>query len=129
MEDFKGFVSGGSQLQQDLFAYRTVKNKTYVEIGASGPIKYNNTYQLEKRGWKGFSIEFNANRVSQWDGHPERKNKANAKQWTGLNRHAARRKKPVDVRVLRSSLRSHAPSAARKKTASITPATTKKRES
>ena len=75
MEDFKGFVSGGSQLQQDLFAYRTAKNKTYVEIGASGPIKYNNTYELEKRGWKGFSIEFNSNRVSQWDGHPERKNK------------------------------------------------------
>jgi hypothetical protein len=64
-----------SQLFQDIFALKTAKNKTYIEIGAAGPIKYNNTYQLEIRGWKGFSIEFNDKRVSRWDGHKERKNK------------------------------------------------------
>jgi len=75
MEEFKEFIPGGSQLGQDLFAHQSTKNKTYIEIGASGPIKYNNTYELEKRGWKGFSIELNHNRVSQWDNLPERKNK------------------------------------------------------
>jgi len=72
MNEFVGSISGGSQLNQDLFAYQTSKNKTYIEIGAAGPIKYNNTYQLENRGWKGFSIEFNADRVKEW---ANRKNK------------------------------------------------------
>ena len=75
MNDLRKSIPGGSQLKQDLFAFETSKNNTYIEIGAAGPIKYNNTYQLEKRGWEGFSIEFNLNRVSQWDNHPERKNK------------------------------------------------------
>jgi hypothetical protein len=65
----------GAQVHQDVFALTTAKNKTYIEIGASGPIKYNNTYQLEIQGWKGFSLEFNQNRVDQWSLVPERKNK------------------------------------------------------
>jgi len=55
-----------AQVGQDRFALNTAKHKTYVEIGAAGPIKYNNTYLLEKNGWQGFSIELNQGRVSQW---------------------------------------------------------------
>jgi hypothetical protein len=65
----------GAQVSQDIFALTTTTNKTYIEIGASGPIKYNNTYQLELKGWKGISLEFNQGRVDQWKDIPERKNK------------------------------------------------------
>lgn len=65
-----------SQVHQDLFALKTAKNKTYIEIGAAGPIKYNNTYLLEKNGWNGFSIELNQSRVDQWfEDWSDRKNK------------------------------------------------------
>lgn len=65
-----------SQVYQDIFALKTANEKTYIEIGASGPIKYNNTYLLEKNGWKGFSIELNQARVSQWvENWADRKNK------------------------------------------------------
>lgn len=56
----------GAQVNQDIFALKTAKNTTYIEIGASSPIKYNNTYTLEKSGWSGFSLELNQNRVNQW---------------------------------------------------------------
>lgn len=66
----------GSQVHQDIFALKTAKNKTYIEIGAAGPIKYNNTYLLEKHGWQGFSLELNPNRVAQWfEDYSDRKNK------------------------------------------------------
>lgn len=66
----------GSQVHQDVFALKTAKNKTYIEIGAAGPIKYNNTYLLEKNGWSGFSLELNQNRVDQWfEDWSDRKNK------------------------------------------------------
>lgn len=66
----------GSQVHQDVFALKTAKNKTYIEIGAAGPIKYNNTYLLEKNGWQGFSLELNQNRVDQWfEDWSDRKNK------------------------------------------------------
>lgn len=66
----------GSQVHQDIFALKTAKNKTYIEIGAAGPIKYNNTYLLEKQGWQGFSLELNPNRVAQWfEDYSDRKNK------------------------------------------------------
>jgi len=65
----------GAQVAQDLFALTTAKNKTYIEIGAASPIKYNNTYQLELAGWKGISLEFNQARVNQWQDVPERKNR------------------------------------------------------
>lgn len=66
----------GSQLHQDEFALKTARNKTYIEIGAAGPIKYNNTYLLENNGFKGISLEINQRRVDQWFGdNPVRKNK------------------------------------------------------
>ena len=66
----------GSQVHQDKFALQAAKNKTYIEIGAAGPIKYNNTYELEKNGFDGFSIELEQGRVDQWfEEWSDRKNK------------------------------------------------------
>ena len=65
-----------SQVHQDIFALKTATQKTYIEIGAAGPIKYNNTYLLEKDGWHGFSIELNQTKVDQWfEEGSDRKNK------------------------------------------------------
>lgn len=65
-----------SQVHQDIFALTTAKNKTYIEIGAAGPIKYNNSYLLEKNDWKGFSVELNKSRFDQWfEDWSDRKNK------------------------------------------------------
>jgi hypothetical protein len=66
----------GSQVYQDVFAFNTAKHNTYIEIGAAAPIKYNNTYLLEKNSWKGFSLELNQLYASQWlEGDSKRKNK------------------------------------------------------
>ena len=66
----------GSQVHQDIFALKTAKHNTYIEIGAAGPIKYNNTHLLEKNGWKGISLELDQNKVNQWLEHDsDRKNK------------------------------------------------------
>jgi hypothetical protein len=64
-----------SQLFQDIFAISTAKNKTYIEIGAWNPEKYNNTYLLELNGWKGFSVEIDKlSKKSLWDDHQKRNN-------------------------------------------------------
>lgn len=62
-----------SQAFQDLFAYQICKNKTYIEIGANRPIKRNNTYLLENKGYKGYSIEFNTKWQRFWN-KAQRKN-------------------------------------------------------
>lgn len=65
-----------SQVHQDLFALSTCIHQTYIEIGAWNPIKYNNTYLLEKNGWRGFSIEIdNISKKPLWDECKERSNK------------------------------------------------------
>ena len=64
-----------SQLFQDIFALQNAKNKSYIEIGAWHPIKYNNTYILEQQGWKGFSIELDkTSKEDLWVNALERKN-------------------------------------------------------
>jgi hypothetical protein len=64
-----------SQSYQDIFALKYSKNKTYIEIGANHPIDFNNSYNLEIQGWKGFSIEFNEQLKHYWDNQKDRKNK------------------------------------------------------
>lgn len=63
-----------SQLQQDLFAITTAKNKTYIKIGASHSVKINNSYLLEQDGWQGFSIELDTSKKEFWD-NSDRTNK------------------------------------------------------
>ena len=55
-----------SQSYQDIFALQICKNKTYIEIGANRPIKRNNTFLLEKKGFKGFSIEYSKKWQTSW---------------------------------------------------------------
>jgi len=65
-----------SQAYQDMFVLCTLDGKKdgrYLEIGAAGPFKGNNTALLEEWGWDGLSIEIEANEVIKWEG--VRKNK------------------------------------------------------
>lgn len=55
-----------SQAYQDIFALSVSKNKSYIEIGGNRPKKWNNTYALEKQGYKGFSLERNTKWQNQW---------------------------------------------------------------
>ena len=52
-----------SQCGEDIFIIEFFKNKitngTYLDIGAFNPIKFNNTYLLHKKGWKGTNIDLN----------------------------------------------------------------------
>jgi hypothetical protein len=63
-----------SQLFQEIFALKTARHKTYIEIGAWKPEHYSNTYLLEQQGWKGFSLELNTSKKHLWEEHPLRKN-------------------------------------------------------
>lgn len=55
------------QLKQDIFALQTAHNKTYIEIGAWNPVKYSNTYLLEKNSWRGFSLELDTVKKPLWE--------------------------------------------------------------
>ncbi len=47
----------GSEMQ-DLWAFKMLgKNQTFLDVGCGGPIHCNNTYMLEKEGWKGICID------------------------------------------------------------------------
>jgi hypothetical protein len=52
-----------SQAGQDLFVHAVTRksNGTFLEIGGCDPIEINNTYELEKMGWTGYSFDIDAN--------------------------------------------------------------------
>jgi len=64
-----------SETYQDFFAYqmgKLSKLNTYLEIGAGHPSIGNNTYLLERHGWRGISIEIESSLVELFQS--ERKN-------------------------------------------------------
>ena len=52
-----------SQAGQDLFVHAVTRktNGTFLEIGGCYPIEINNTYELEKLGWTGYSFDIDPN--------------------------------------------------------------------
>lgn len=61
-------IESYSQSFQDVFATKICKeNRTFVEIGAARPKLVNNSYLLDKLGWKGFSIELSSKFAKNWD--------------------------------------------------------------
>jgi hypothetical protein len=52
-----------SQAGQDLFVYGVTgkTDGTFLEIGGCDPIQINNTYELEKMGWTGYSFDIDPN--------------------------------------------------------------------
>jgi hypothetical protein len=58
--------NSNSQVTQDIFALSTAQTQTYIEIGAWRPIRWNNTYLLETKGWQGFSVEYSEDHKIEW---------------------------------------------------------------
>ena len=60
-----------SQASQDIFVRYIIGDKKgyFLEIGASDPILYNNTYILEKLGWNGVMIEYDGNYLDGYKKH------------------------------------------------------------
>lgn len=59
-----------SQAGQDVFVFKMLGEPTtpgsYLEIGASDPIENNNTYNFDKMGWSGLSIDIDESHASKF---------------------------------------------------------------
>ena len=59
-----------SQFKEDYFLADFFKEKTYgkfVDLGAFHPMKYNNTYLLYKKGWRGINIDLNDTSIDMFN--------------------------------------------------------------
>ena len=62
----KSYAISGVDLIVDRF-FSKVKNGIYIDIGCNHPIKYNNTYLLYKRGWKGINIDLDQKSIDEFN--------------------------------------------------------------
>lgn len=59
-----------SQCGEDLFIKNFFKKKKigfYLDIGAFNPVKYNNTFLLYKKGWRGINIDLNQTSIDMFN--------------------------------------------------------------
>ncbi len=47
--------------------FERVKNGIYIDIGCNHPIKYNNTYLLHKKGWRGINIDLDKKSIEEFN--------------------------------------------------------------
>lgn len=47
--------------------FKSKKNGIYIDIGCNHPIKYNNTYLLYKKGWRGINIDLDKKSIDQFN--------------------------------------------------------------
>jgi len=70
-ENFNDVKENFSQASQDIFVLSCLngkKNGTFVDLGCSKPIEWNNTFLLEKQfNWRGLAIDIEEDLVNQWD--------------------------------------------------------------
>ena len=46
--------------------FSNLNNGIYIDVGCNHPIKFNNTYLLHKRGWKGINIDFDTQSIKEF---------------------------------------------------------------
>ena len=46
--------------------FSKINKGIYIDIGCNHPIKYNNTFLLYKRGWKGINIDLDDKSIDQF---------------------------------------------------------------
>ena len=61
----KSYSQSGEDLVISKF-FKSQKKGIYVDIGAYDPIKYNNTYLLYLKGWRGINIDLNRTSIDQF---------------------------------------------------------------
>ena len=47
--------------------FKNKKNGVFVDVGCNHPIKYNNTYLLYKKGWRGINIDLDQESIEQFN--------------------------------------------------------------
>ena len=47
--------------------FKNLNNGIYIDIGCNHPIKYNNTYLLYKRGWKGINVDLDQKSIEEFN--------------------------------------------------------------
>lgn len=47
--------------------FSKITNGIYIDVGCNHPIKFNNTYLLYKRGWKGINIDLDKKSISEFN--------------------------------------------------------------
>ena len=87
-----------SQSSQDLFALEVCKTKSYIEIGGRKPIKFNNTYLLEKNNFLGFSLEISNKFAPVWNSS-DRKNKCYFEDALTFDYKSAIQKSNMDMHI------------------------------
>jgi len=60
-----------SQYKEDLIIEKLINKPQgwYVDIGASDPLRFNNTYRFYRRGWRGINIDPNAANIRKFSIH------------------------------------------------------------
>ena len=59
-----------SQFNEDLFIdnfFKNIKFGNFLDIGCFHPIRYNNTYLLYKKGWRGTNIDLNQTSIDMFN--------------------------------------------------------------
>jgi len=44
-----------------------IKNGIYIDVGCNHPIKFNNTYLMHRRGWKGINIDLDKKSINEFN--------------------------------------------------------------
>ena len=47
--------------------FSNIKKGTFIDIGCNHPIKFNNTYLLYKRGWRGINIDLDKKSIEEFN--------------------------------------------------------------
>jgi hypothetical protein len=47
--------------------FRNINKGIYIDVGCNHPIKYNNTYLLHKKGWRGINIDLDKTSINEFN--------------------------------------------------------------
>ena len=58
--------------------FNNINNGVYIDVGCNHPIKYNNTYILYKKGWRGINIDSDKDSIKLFNQHRKNDHNINA---------------------------------------------------
>ena len=58
--------------------FNNINNGVYIDVGCNHPIKYNNTYILYKKGWRGINIDSDKDSIKLFNQHRKNDHNVNA---------------------------------------------------
>ena len=58
--------------------FNNINNGVYIDVGCNHPIKYNNTYILYKKGWRGINMDCDKDSIKLFNQHRKNDHNINA---------------------------------------------------